>query len=70
MSMDSERVKPPLGVKPRVLWLEERVNDLFHAVQQRLEVGFEVSEPIIGEWVGEIHEICQQLRETRKKNGS
>ncbi|MED4083889.1 hypothetical protein P4637_03305 [Halalkalibacterium halodurans] len=50
-------VKPPLGVKPRWLWAQERKYDLMHAIEGRLLKG-EFKIPV--EWVEEYNELIEK----------
>lgn len=53
------RPLPPLGIKPRKFWLEERQVELLNAMARRVGSGF----PILEEWLMELLEISLELNE-------
>ena len=50
-------VKPPLGIKPRKLWLEERASELCGAIGRYINAG----NPDVEEWRIELSEIMSLL---------
>lgn len=49
--------RPPLGVKPRWAWEEERASDLSEAMQRYLDAGVEIPE----EWNMEFNELYSKI---------
>lgn len=47
-------MKPPIGVMPRKLWLEIRIQDLHRAVNEYIQAG--IFEPVDG-WLKELSEL-------------
>ena len=55
--MGSVAVKPPIGIKPHEVWVEERVCDLIAAINRYMEVEKEV--PIV--WLEEYNALIKKL---------
>lgn len=55
--------KPPLGVKPRFIWEEERIEALQDAMKRHIENGFMV--PV--EWAQEHNELITKRNENIEK---
>jgi hypothetical protein len=53
-----KKVKPPLGVTPKYLWLEERLKVVDDAILRYKEAG----EPVPCEWISESNEIKEKLQ--------
>lgn len=63
-SVESTPTKPPLGLKPRKFWLEERAKDVCEAVKRSLDAGMA---PHV-QWVAELEAICVELACNERKN--
>lgn len=49
--------RPPLGLTPQFIWLEQRLQDIEEAIERRLEVrGF-----IPAEWITEYNELLSEV---------
>lgn len=57
--MPTPRQLPPLGIKPRKFWLEERQTELLNAIARRVGTGF----PILEEWLMELLDISLELND-------
>lgn len=55
--------KPPLGVMPRWLWLEQRYNDIHAAILRYQTAGFDV--PV--KWREERRELAVELQRERER---
>jgi hypothetical protein len=44
--------KPPLGIMPRYIWIEKRIEDLQRAIKEYIDAGLAIHE----EWVTELNE--------------
>ena len=54
-----EVIKPPLGIIPRMIWLEQRYNDLEDAIKRYIIAGRNVPT----EWYKELYEIHTEILE-------
>lgn len=54
--------KPPLGLKPRNLFLEERLSDIKRAINEYFEANQEV--PTV--WIKEYNDVCSLLNKINK----
>jgi hypothetical protein len=57
--------KPPLGIMPRYLWIEKRIQDLAEAIGRYIESPF----PIPTEWVDERNQLLMELDILLKRKG-
>ena len=55
-------VKPPLGLRPRYIWLEARKKEITEALQRQLEEGESLNES----WVDELKEVNDMMEETNE----
>ena len=65
---DIECIKPPLGLRPRFIVLEQRLQEIRAAIERHLKYNYENSYemfPIPYEWVEEYDEIVNKLNEMR-----
>ena len=63
-SQEGENVsKPPLGIKPRMLWLQSRRDEIYNALFRY----FAVDKPIPVEWIEEILEIEKSIQKDKVK---
>jgi hypothetical protein len=57
MNPERENTKPPLGIKPRYIWLHERRRELFDAMER-----YYINDMIIPlVWVNEHNNILREL---------
>jgi hypothetical protein len=54
---DNRREKPPLGIQPRYLWLEERCDELSRAISRNRQRGFSVP----GIWERELKALEKEI---------
>lgn len=54
---ESTPVRPPLGLKPRKFWLEDRARDVCDAVRRHLDAGMVPP----GKWTAELDALCSEL---------
>ena len=57
-TVNDRLTKPPLGLKPRYMYREERMQDVTNAITNRLEI----KEPVPTEWVLEWNDLCRQRK--------
>ena len=50
--------KPPLGLRPRFIWLEERKREITEALQRQLSAG----EDLNSEWIDELKEVNEMIK--------
>jgi hypothetical protein len=59
---DPEPKAPPLGIKPRFIWLEERLDELLAAIKRKAAVGSECPD----EWLEEMDAIIRLIAALKK----
>lgn len=61
-------IKPPIGIKPKFVWEEERIGDLLEAMLRYSNVGWVIPK----EWIEELDELnkSHMLREDAKQQRS
>lgn len=57
----SELKRPPLGIMPRFIWLEHRLQDLHEAMKRYVEA----DKRIPSEWMAEVRFINEELRDRK-----
>jgi hypothetical protein len=60
-AMEKSKSKPPLGIKPRMLWLQSRRDEIYNALFRY----FAVDKPIPVEWIEEILEIEKSIQKDK-----
>jgi len=58
IEIDDLSGRPPLGVKPEIIWLEERITDLSRALYEYFKVGI-YDENTYG-WLMELYNVYRQ----------
>jgi hypothetical protein len=48
--------KPPLGIKPRFIFLESRITELVDAIYRQLQYNSMINFPVIQEWTTELND--------------
>lgn len=48
--MNDDNKKPPLGIMPKDLWIEQRKENIQYAVLERIKKGFKIPLEWIAEW--------------------
>lgn len=52
--------KQPLGVTPKLIWKQQRLDELHSGIGEHIKAG-RLSEPCIAEWCQEVQELLQEL---------
>lgn len=51
--------EPPIGIMPREVWLEKRLEELRSAIKRYIEAGYYVKE----DWVKEYNSLLEEVKE-------
>lgn len=63
-SLTIRPVKPPVGIIPRYIRDEKRMNEIEEAITEYMKVAY----PIPVEWIKEYNELCQTIKRGRGVN--
>lgn len=63
MKLPEHFEKPPLGIIPRYIWIEARINELYAAIARYGERGM----PIPSEWVKELSDLAVERVKAREE---
>lgn len=61
--MDKIYIKPPIGIKPELMWKEERYNHLCEAIGRYMVAGFAP----LPEWIEEGQRLIKEIEELKNK---
>ena len=61
-SQQNNQEKPPIGLVPKIIRQEQRLNEIIEAINRY----FEAKKRIPDEWIEEYHELIYQLNKTWK----
>lgn len=56
--------KPPLGIKPKWLWKEERLLELVRCISRHAQA----SAPVKQEWIDEMDELIREVLQNQRPN--
>lgn len=51
--------KPPIGIIPKKIWIEQRINEIRRAVNEYINAGMRVNV----EWIEEYNQLLKELKE-------